>query len=146
MKEENKKKDFEEKISIIFLICFALGGGYYFAKQIDENSDFRVDLERKKYVPYEINKELYLVNEKNGKTYKLEELTLDNKIIYKYNFLAKPKSKKAKVYQNTGKYRVEYTENDPLGILPNKKIIIDKKEIGQELQKRNKENKEEWAF
>lgn len=107
--EENKKQKFEDIISIIFLICFGFGSGYYLCKTLDENADFRFDFERKDYIPYTFNNELYLINRKNGKTYKLNEYQDDKSVWYKYDYIAKTKTKK---FKKTDKNTSIHTKNE----------------------------------
>lgn len=99
-KQETKKKneEFEETIGKLFLICMFIGGGFYLFKTMDEKLDIRLDFERKSYIPYSINNETFLINKYNGKTYKLKKYETKDRFYYKYDFIAKPKTKNKKYY------------------------------------------------
>lgn len=93
-----KNKDWQGTFAFVFMIAFGLGMGNYLAKTFDEQADFKLDLERKEYKPVIIDSELLLINIKNGKTYVLNKNEIDNTYFYEYKFLAKPKTKKVKIY------------------------------------------------
>lgn len=103
-----KKEDFESFLSILFIICFGLGAGYYANKYYGRVIDF----EKKSYIPFEYNNELYLINSKNGKTYLLEKIEgINGEYWYNYKFLTKTKTNKIK----------KYKKNDPLDLKLDKK-------------------------
>ena len=99
--KENKKQEQETSIAFVFLFGLALGLGYYSAKTFDNEADIKIDFERKFYVPYSVNNDLYLINQKNGKTYLLEKHEIDNEYWYEYKFLAKTKTNKRKIYKKS---------------------------------------------
>jgi hypothetical protein len=77
----------------LFVICFGLGAGYY------ANKYYGDIFERKSYVPFEYQGNMYLINSKNGKTYLLEKNETDNHYWYSYRYLARTKTKKLKIYE-----------------------------------------------
>lgn len=97
--KENKTQEQDSKAGIIFVLCMAVGIGYYSAKTFDKEADIKIDFERKSYIPFSINNELYLINQKNGKTYLLEKHELENEYWYEYKFLGKTKTNKRKIYK-----------------------------------------------
>lgn len=116
MSEENKEltqKEIDERDFQTFLVTFGFGCGFAAVYLLFRNVDLPLmfDLERKKYTPIVVENNLYVVNQKNGKTYKLEEKETTNTYFYEYKYLTAPKSKKVKIY----------SKKDPLDILKNNK-------------------------
>jgi len=105
--KKEKRQDIDEKLGITFMICFGLGVGYYLTKTFDERFEF--DLEKKAYIPYSINNDLYLINQKNGKTYLLEKHEIDNQYWYTYKYLTKTKTNKIKMYSKNNPLNINQT-------------------------------------
>lgn len=92
----------------LFVICMGIGCGIaLFEKNSIENY---IDFEKKEYKPFIYKNNLYLINIKNGKTYKLLEKQDSNSISYKYIYISNPKAKKKTQI-------ITKIEEDPLNLL-----------------------------
>lgn len=98
--EKTKQEELETKMGFWFMTGFGIVAGLFACWHIYNNTDWANfwDLERKKYIPIVVNNELFVINQKNGKTYKLKEKETTNTYFYEYQYLATPKSKKIKIY------------------------------------------------
>lgn len=101
--EEQHKIDWNVMVGV-FMMFFGLGIG----ANICQHFDWQIDLEKKSYVPYEVNGDLYLINSKNGKTYLLEKQETKDHYWYEYKFLAKTKTKNTKIYDKKNPLKLAF--------------------------------------
>lgn len=109
--EKTKQEAFEAKMCCWFMTGFGAALGIFACWHIYNNTDWVNfwDLEKKKYMPVITNNEFYVINQKNGKTYKLEKKEISNTYFYEYQYLAAPKIKKIKVYSKTNPINLDTT-------------------------------------
>ena len=109
--EKTKQEELETKMGFWFMTGFGIVAGLFACWHIYNNTDWVYfwDLEKKKYIPVITNNEFYVINQKNGKTYKLEKKEISDTYFYEYQYLAAPKIKKIKVYSKTNPINLDTT-------------------------------------
>lgn len=98
-------------ILTLFIFGFGLCSAFYLFDWIKESEFINFDFENKNYIPYTYENKLILINQKNGKTYILNQIQTKEGFAYIYSFVGKPKKKKVKFFE----------KNDPLELFSNRK-------------------------